>query len=126
MIKKAMYYLAVINDPLFQITEDGEIFRQTDKGGHLSFGWREQPTYTKENRRYFKYQQIELAVHIVVLAKYKRLPELNEWVRFLDGDSNNSAAHNLEIIKKGQKTCILPNLEHFASDEANALASESL
>ena len=98
--KKRLIYEDFKTNPLWEVSEDGEISRQTNKSGQISSNWRNQSVYLKENRYYFKYHQKELSVHLAVLSTFSRLPTNTEIVKFIDGDITNFSLDNLVIVPK--------------------------
>lgn len=98
--RKALSYQQLLNDPFWNITEEGELTRQSNGGGNLMDDWREQPVYHKENRYYFKYFQTELSLHTLVMARFNRLPNRTEMIIHLDGDTSNNSFSNLQIVPK--------------------------
>lgn len=107
------FVLELINDPLYDVREDGTIWTRVARTGRVFVDpnkWRQTGTTNQKGYLYFRYHYTHLVVHRVIYAKFNAgkngNPPLAEdlVVNHEDGNGLNNLPSNLTIMPQGKNT----------------------
>lgn len=104
MKKEQILILELLNDPNYQINQDGSIFTCIDGGGHKTSIWR-----TVSTRRKFSYKRKQLPTARIIYYKFNKIIDESWLIRRRDGRSDNNQTTNLYCPKVDKEREILEN-----------------
>lgn len=119
----------IINDPLYDIRDDGTIWTlKNESGKQILTTWRQCDKYDHKNYKLVKYNGKNLKVHRVIYRKFKGQLNANLEINHIDGKHDNNKPDNLELVTGQQniKHSVENKLHHFGEKQWNSILTEDI
>lgn len=109
----------IINDPIYDIREDGTIWTLKDTyGKQVTSTWRRCDIHAEKKYRQVKYNYKLLKVHRIIYRKFKGKLDANFDINHIDGKHDNNIPDNLELVTSQQ------NIKHSVENKLHCFGEK--